>query len=229
MKPYYYRVDPDTLSGTDLDELLALGWYRMHQSVFTCSHIGLEESHRVHWLRYAVDEITDRPSHRRIRSRNRDFTVTIEDFTFIDLPHQELHQKYRAQIDFDGAWSIEECLFGESELPSVFNTKCISVYDQNRLIAAGYFDVGEKTAASILHFFDPDYSRFSLGKYLILITMDYLKANHYHYYYPGYLVQDVPKMNYKLFLGQALAQYFDPLTATWKYFVESILVNSPPQ
>src|SRR6187402_316816 len=144
----------------------------MHQSVFTCSHIGMDDPHRVHWLRYPVHEIITHHSHKRIRNRNKNFSIVIEDFNAIGTSHKELHQTYRAFIDFDGAWSIEECLFGEDmSLHNIFNTKCISIYDQGKLVAAGYFDVGTKAAASILHFYDPLYSRYSLGKFLILITI----------------------------------------------------------
>ena len=209
-----------------MDELLALGWYRMHQTIFTSSHIGVDDIYRVHWLRYAIHEIQNHSSHRRISNRNNDFRHTIEDVTTLRVDHVNLHQRYRASIDFDGAWSIEECLFGEAEADkNIYNTKCISVFDGNNLIAGGYFDVGDKAAASILHFFDPLYSRYSLGKYLILLTINYVKLNHYDYYYPGYVVEGVSKMNYKLFLGKEQAQYFDPETVGWKYFQESILTK----
>lgn len=213
-----------------MDELLALGWYRMHQSIFTSSHIGLDDIYRVHWLRYAIHEIKNHASHRRMCTRNKDFSHTIEDFTILREDHVNLYKKYRASIDFDGAWSIQESLFGEEyQVKNIYNTKCISVFDGDKLIAGGYFDVGDQTAASILHFFDPDYSRYSLGKYLILLTIDYLKSNHYEFYYPGYVVEGVSKMNYKLFLGKEEAQYFDPETVTWKYFQESILVKQPSE
>ncbi len=227
LKPYYYSVNPDVITGVELDQLLSLGWYRMHQYLFTCSHIGLEEPHRVHWLRYAINEITSRPSHRRIVHRCRNFHFVIEDFTTIRADHTELHKQYRSSIDFDGALNIMDCLFGDEETVNIFNTKSISVFDQDQLIAGGYFDVGDKAAASILHFFNPDYSRYSLGKYLILLTIDYLKFHHYEYYYPGYVVEDSPKMNYKLFLGKKEARYFDPLTVTWKHFDERILGTNP--
>ncbi len=213
-----------------MDELLALGWYRMHQTIFTSSHIGLDDIYRVHWLRYAVNEIQNHTSHRRIRNRNKDFRYTIEDFTRLRTDHINLHQRYRASIDFDGAWSIEDSLFGEADTnKNIYNTKSISVFDGNKLIAGGYFDVGDQAAASILHFFDPDYNRYSFGKYLILVTIDYLKSNHYEFYYPGYLAEGVSKMNYKLFLGKEQAQYFDPETVTWKYFEESILIKQPSE
>lgn len=225
MKPYYYSVSPESITGDELDQLLALGWYRMHQYLFTCSHLGIEEPHRVHWLRYAIREIRHHSSHRRIRNRNKNFRVTIENFTTLREDHRQLHQRYRSSIDFEGALSIEDCLFGEEITCNIFDTKCISVFDDDMLIAGGYFDVGDKASASILHFFHPHYKKYSLGKYLILITLDYLKLHGYNFYYPGYVVEGVAKMNYKLFLGKEEAQYFDPLTITWKYFEESILIR----
>jgi len=230
LRPYYYRVNPEEIGGAELDQFLALGWFRMHQYIFTASHIEQIELYRVHWLRYALHEIKNHTSHRRIRNRNKDFRYTIEDFTRLRTDHINLHQRYRASIDFDGAWRIEESLFGEADTnKNIYNTKCISVFDGDKLIAGGYFDVGDQAAASILHFFDPDYSHYSLGKYLILLTIDYLKSNHYEFYYPGYLVEGVSKMNYKLFLGKEQAQYFDPETVTWKYFEETILIIQPSE
>ena len=41
------------------------------------------------------------------------------------------------------------------------------------------------------------------------------------------MVEGVSKMNYKLFLGKAAAQYFDPELVAWKYFEESILIREP--
>jgi arginine-tRNA-protein transferase len=224
---YYNSFRPEHLTGSDLDKLLALGWYRMNQTIFTSSHVGLEEIYRVHWLRYAIHEIRTHASHRKIHNRNKNTHFTIEDFTTLRSDHQELHQRYYESIAFEGAMSIEECLFGEESTDrNIYNTKCISVFEGHQLIAGGYFDLGESAAASILHFFDPLYKRNSLGKYLILLTIDYLKSTHYHLYYPGYVVEGNSKMDYKLFLGKEAAQYFDPETVSWKYFQESILVKS---
>ena len=148
----------------------------------------------------------------------------IEDFETIRPDHQELHRRYRDSINFDGADSIQASLFGEASTDTnIFTTKCISVFDKDVLIAGGYFDVGKISAASILHFFDPEYKRFGLGKYLILVTIDYLKQQGFTLYYPGYVVEGLSKMDYKLFLGREAARYFEPETLAWKYFDERIL------
>jgi arginine-tRNA-protein transferase len=224
--PYFERLRPLELSAPVLDELLALGWYRLDQTIFTSSHVGLDDIYRVHWLRYDVKEIVAHSSHKRIYNRNRKFHFTIDDFSTIQKDHETLYAKYRAFIDFDGAGSIRECLLGEEVLDkNIYSTKCISVFDNEKLIAGGYFDLGEKSAASILHFFDPEYKKNSLGKYLILLTIDYLRENGFEFYYPGYVVEGNSKMDYKLFLGKEQAQYFDPQIVGWKYFEDRILVR----
>lgn len=229
MLPYYQSISPARLPAAQLDQLLALGWYRMHQDIFTTSHIQLGDVHRVHWLRYAVDAIVAHASHKRIRERANNFHFRIENFVLRE-EHQTLHRIYRSSIDFEGASSITDCLFGSEEItPSIYTTKTISIYDGANLIAAGYFDVGSTSAASILHFFDPAYKRFSLGKYLILLTIDWLKENQIEYYYPGYIVEGNPKMDYKLFLGKEEAHYFDPYAMDWKRVTEILPFSNQAQ
>lgn len=223
---YHDSFTPESLLGSDLDRLLELGWYRMHQSMFTTSHVDLGDLYRVHWLRYHVPSITEHRSHKRLLRKHRFFSFQIEDFNGIRADHVELHARYRASIDFDGALSIQECLFGdEPTTANIFNTKTISVFDGDRLVAGGYFDLGETTGASILNFFDPYYQHFSLGRYMILLTIQYLKEHGYDWYYPGYVVEGLSKMDYKLFLGREEAQYFDPHSLTWRKFHEEILVR----
>lgn len=226
LKPYFHSINPDSLSDSELDLFLSLGWYRMHQHIFTCSHLLQEIPYVVHWLRYPLTEIKNHPSHKRIRKRCKPFRHTIETFNEIPDTHEALYTCYRQAINFDGADSIHQCLFGETEgTQNIFKTKCISVFDGEKLIAGGYFDVGENSATSILHFFDPHYKNYSLGKYLMLLTVDYLQSAGYTFYYPGYLLAGNPKMNYKLFIGKEATQYFNPETASWPYFQESILVS----
>jgi arginine-tRNA-protein transferase len=232
LTPYYDSILPQSITPAGLDHALALGWYRMHQGIFTCSHVNLGNLYRVHWLRYRLHDIQEKASHRRIRKINQPFTFSIEDFKppAIRPDHMELHQCYRAFIDFDGANSITESLLGDDfDGSNIFNTKCISVFDRGKLIAGGYFDIGLQAGTSILHFYDPAYSRFSLGKFLILITLDYLKTQGHTLYYPGYVIQGFSKMNYKLFLGKKAAQYFEPEAMAWKHFKEEILIASADQ
>ena len=223
---YHNHFSPKTISPAELDAWLALGGYRMHQDVFTASHVVLDRIYRLHWLRYDVQSLGSHDSHRRLRRRNQSFASTITPLAGIDASHIELYQKYRASIDFDGYPTIANCLFGKGpQDDNIFQTRCLSVFASGRLIAGGYFDLGETSAASFLHYFDPDYRRHSLGKYLSLLTVEYLQASGRIWYYPGYLVQGQPKMDYKLFLGEERAQCFDPETSCWKPFNRELLVK----
>ncbi|MBL7851986.1 MAG: GNAT family N-acetyltransferase [Cyclobacteriaceae bacterium] len=222
---FHHSERPAFLSGADLDRYLASGWFRMHQEVFTTTHLfSGEEVYRVHWLRFPIAEIPDRATHRRLRRKNAGFRVAIEDFKGIRPLHEKLYSVYRASIDFEGADSVNHALFGEEEGQSnLFDTKSISVFLGDRLIAAGYLDVGHRAGASILHFYDPEFSRYSLGKYLILLSLDILREKGVEFYYPGYVVAGRGKMNYKLFLGKEVASWFDVRSRTWRPFDERIL------
>lgn len=223
---YHHSLSPDSLSGPELDKFLGIGWYRMHQNIFTTTHVVKDEFYRVHWLRYPLSEIKRHASHRRIRRRNKAFRYIIENLTGIREDHEELYKKYRESIDFDGAHSIQQCLFGEEGgEKNIYRTYAISVFDQDQLIAGGYFDVGSAAGTSILHFYDPIYKEYSLGKYLMLLTADFLGSTGYVFYYPGYVVAGSSKMDYKLFMGKEATQYFDPGSGTWKYFDGRILVR----
>jgi arginine-tRNA-protein transferase len=87
--------------------------------------------------------------------------------------------------------------------------------------------LGEKSASSQIHCYDPAYASYSLGKYLILLTLDHLKSLGHDWYYPGYVFAGNPKMNYKLFAGKEAAEYFDPETGEWQAFVEELLDDEP--
>lgn len=221
---YHKSLAPDSLPGPDLDHYLAQGWYRMHQHIFSTTHLLAEDCWRVHWLRFPLVEMKETSTHRRIRKRNQGFKVSIDEFAGIRPEHEELYGIYRGSIDFNGALSIHQSLLDEVDTNrNIFNTNCISIYDGDKLIACGYFDVGNDSSASILHFYDPGYKQYGLGKYLILLTIDYLKSNGFKFYYPGYVIAGNPKMDYKLFLGREAAYYFDPRTESWKIFEDSIL------
>lgn len=217
VEPYFDIRYPDALSGGELDQLLALGWFRMHQTIFTTSHLQREGLFRVHWLRFELEQLQVHRSHKRLRNRNRQFSAEISPLHHVPAEHEELFARYRACIDFDGAESVAGWLWGdEPHRASIYQTHCLAIRDGGKLIAGGCFDLGNDSAASILHYFDPAYARFSLGRYLMLCTLDYLRGCHYRYYYPGYVVEGDAKMDYKLFLGPEAAHYFDPEIAQWK-------------
>ncbi len=221
---YHEKLAPEVLTGTELDAYLERGWYRMQQEVFTTTHVALPDFYRVHWLRYAINRLAPRPTHRKIRNLNRRFMVSVEPFHGVTDEEEWLYQRYRSSITFDGADHIQECLLDGNDLNrNIFDTRCFQVWDADRLIAVGYLDLGQTSGAGILNFFDPDYRKYSLGKYLMLLKFDFLKSSGYQFYYPGYVVAGLSKMDYKLFLGEDVAEYFDADQQVWLPFRKELL------
>jgi len=226
---YYEVLKPIDCRGDIFDILLSLGWYPMGQSVFTTSHLFREEDSspkEVFWLRFPVPSIDNKASHRRIRNRNREFSLEFAN----PFSHREeldhLYRKYLDSVNFEGYESIEKATFGGSE-SNIYNSKAIILRDGERPISCGIFHEGETSVASVLHFYDPDYRGVSPGKYLILKTLDYCRERGFQWYYPGYIIRGNPKMDYKLFLGPDKAQYYspypDPLSGSWLSFTPDLL------
>ena len=221
---YYDVLTPPLCTGDEFDMLLSLGWYPMEQTIFTTSHLFREDGEpprRVHWLRYPVSSVKEKASHRRILRKNRVFHTELVD----PFEHSEeldsLYKEYLDSVDFDGYSTIETATFPKGGT-NIYDTKAFLVREEDRTIACGIFHCGNNAAASILHFYNPRYSRFSPGKFLILRTLDYCRRTGMEWYYPGYLIQGDPKMDYKLFLGRDTVQYYhpepDPLHGTWRPF-----------
>ena len=214
------------IRGEALDFYLAQGYYRMQQDLFTCQFVPFDgRLYTAHWLRIDLPRVAWGPEQRRLLRRNARFTAIVRPFRLTD-EYEELYARYRAAITFDAAPTIEAVLLGGAT-HNVFNTQTIELRDEGRLIAAGILDYGERTLAGILNFYDPGYHRHSLGKYLLLLKTDYARRLHLDYYYPGYLVHNYPKFDYKLFACAAATEVFDSITGQWLPFSrEAVQANS---
>ena len=214
------------IRGDALDFYLARGYYRMQQDLFTCQFVPFDgRLYTAHWLRLALPRVEWGPEQRRLLRRNARFAATVRPFRLTD-EYEELYARYRAAITFDAAPTIAAVLLGDSG-HNVFNTQIIELRDEGRLVAAGVLDYGERTLAGILNFYDPSYHRHSLGKYLLLLKTDYARRRQLDYYYPGYLVHNYPKFDYKLFACAAATEVFDSISGQWQPFSrEAVQANS---
>lgn len=224
---YSEKEMPSEVKGDILDAYLAHGWFRMRDSIFTVSHLVDYESvslHQVSWLRFQLDQVEEKKSHKKIRKKNSEFQVRYATNYQANEMHNSLFEKYVASIDFQTYPSITEALCGDDDI-NIFDTCSIEIFDGDMLIAVGIYDVGSIAAQSIMHFYDPEYSLHSLGKYLVLLTIDYLKNKNFIFYYPGYVVAGRPKFDYKLFVGEDIAYYFDPAKSDWLLFEQSRMID----
>ena len=205
------------LRGDALDYYLAQGYYRMQQDLFTCQFLPIDgDLYTVHWLRLVLAHVQFGSEQRRLLRLNERFSVTILPFQ-LTQEYEALYARYLTTVTFDAPLTVESYLLAGAK-HNVFTTNVIEVRDAGQLIAVGIFDSGQRSLAGIMNFYDPTYRRHSLGKYLMLLKIEYALSQQMHYYYPGYLVHGYPKFDYKLFACRAATEVFDCSTGRWLPF-----------
>ncbi|QJW92380.1 arginine-tRNA-protein transferase [Spirosoma taeanense] len=205
------------MKGSKLDLCLSLGYFRMHQDIFTCRYLVFDNTiFPVHWLRFVLNRVEYGPKQRRLLRSNEMFSVVVK--PFIITPEVEaLYSLYKSSVDFEAPESVRFWLLNGARYDA-FESYAVEVRDGDRLIAVGVFDNGDQSIAGIMNFYHPAYRKHSLGKYLMLQKINYARLQQKQYYYPGYIVSNYPKFDYKLFPGEAATEVFDDTKSQWLPF-----------
>ena len=202
------------VSGSILDNYLAKGFYRYRQVLFTTFYIEyLGTLYDVFWLRTDVTSVKAGSAFNKILRQNKSFTYTITRLQ-ITPEMENLFALYRKYVPFEHAQSIHDNLYGDST-NNIFESYVIKVFDGNMLIAFGCFDKGEKSIAGILNGYHPNYKKYSLGKYLILLKLKYCIQNKITYYYTGYIGIGLNYFDYKVFPDENAIQVLLHEPPTW--------------
>jgi leucyl-tRNA---protein transferase len=205
---------PLSLSGEELDRYLADGWFRMGQSIFVTNFLNFKQQfYSAIWLRLRLAECNKDRNEEKLARLNSRFTVEIKN-AFIDQEKESLFARYRKSVTFEPSTSLQALLFGRVA-HNVYNTLEVTVKDDGKLIACGFFDLGKKSAAGITSFYDPDYKKYSLGKFLIYKKIAYSRNAGYTYFYPGYFVPGYTPFDYKLKIHPSAQEFFDLASARW--------------
>jgi arginine-tRNA-protein transferase len=73
----------------------------------------------------------------------------------------------------------------------------ILYYDENKLIGIDLIDVLEDGISSIYFYYDPDYTKYSLGKLSLYNQILYAQNTNKSWIYLGYYVKECPSLSYK--------------------------------
>lgn len=205
------------MRGDKLDFWLSRGYYRMQQDLFTCRFVPFADTvYSVLWLRIVLANVQYGKDQRRLIRINEKFSVAVKPFRLSD-ELESLYAQYRSAVHFDAPDSVESCLL-DGAAHNAFDTRVIEIRDENRLIAVGIFDNGARSIAGIMNFYHPDYRKQSLGKYLMLLKINDALMQKKLYYYPGYIVSNYPKFDYKLFPCQAATEVYKDTSGEWLAF-----------
>ncbi len=218
---------PQHLTASELDDYLERGWFRMGQTIFTTQFIHFQATmYNTVWLRADLRTYKCDRTQKKLFKLNARFSVAIQTASLTD-EKEILYARYRSAVPFQPSESLDHLLFGPDEEKSIFNTYEVVVHDGDRLIAVGYFDLGQHSAAGIVSVYDPDYKKYSLGKFLIYKKMEYCQSLGMHYYYPGYFVPGYSFFNYKLDIATDVLEFFQLNTQQWKSIHEFDHVDAP--
>jgi arginyl-tRNA--protein-N-Asp/Glu arginylyltransferase len=112
----------------------------------------------------------------------------------------DLYRRYlRDQHKSDEAADVDEQRYRSFFVDS-FLGECaaeLRIYKDDLLLAVGILDVMPNALSSVYFFFDPVYSRYSLGTYGALLEIELARSKNLAYYYLGYYIAECPSMNYK--------------------------------
>ncbi|MEZ4989915.1 MAG: arginine-tRNA-protein transferase [Saprospiraceae bacterium] len=208
----------ETMSPEALDAYLAKGWYRMGQTIFTTHFLCFQQHfYSAIWVRLELADYQFGKRARKLLRRNaRQFRYEFKKGK-IDREKERLYQRYRRSFPGMLAPSLKDSLL-DGEDQNIYNSLEVAIYDGEKLIAFSFFDLGQESAASILGVYDPDYDRYSLGYYTMLLEIQYCLDQELEYYYPGYVVPGYSRFDYKLRIGDV--EYFDLASNKWEDFSE---------
>jgi leucyl-tRNA---protein transferase len=215
----------DNFKGNALDYFLSIGWYRMGASLFTTRTIhpfNNEIALPVYWLRYIVGDVNLSKKNRELIARNSSFSYQYKAFQLTE-DVIELHRLYTQNLKFTTSGSLITLL--EDLYNQVFDSIIIEVRDQGKLIAAGIFDLGSQSIAGIINIYNPEYKKYSPGKFLILLKYYFCVKNKLPYYYPGYYTPKHPIFDYKLFPDKNATEVFLPDDKLWIPYHKFVALN----
>jgi arginyl-tRNA--protein-N-Asp/Glu arginylyltransferase len=217
---------PQTLAPEQLDNYLEAGWFRMGQTIFTTNFLNFRNQfYSAIWLRVSLGEFSGDQTQQKLFKRNKKFRIEIQEAA-VTSEKEALFSLYKNVVSFNASASLHALLYGKA-LENIYHTHEVNIYDNNRLIASGFFDVGAVSAAGITSFYDPVYSKYSLGKYLIYLKINYCRQRNLQYFYPGYFVPGYAFFDYKLGIGKSALQYLQLRSAQWRPLVNFSLEDIP--
>jgi arginine-tRNA-protein transferase len=179
-----------------LDALLADGW-RHFGTHFFRYNLGFyeREIRLVIPLRVDLTSFAFSKSQRRIVGKNQDLRTVVRPIE-ITAEKEALFERHKQRFKEGVPESLNDFLsFDPACVPCKAREVC--VYDNEKLLAASFFDVGERAISGVYAMFEPTETGRSLGIYTMLLEIEYALANGKTFYYQGYAYEGNSFYDYK--------------------------------
>lgn len=214
---------PRKLSAKRLDRYLAGGWFRSSNGLFR-NHILCLDGQLCTVVNIRLPLVNHRfkKSHQRLLKKAENFRVEIGPLKLCTQMEELYHHTKKR---FKGFVFPELSSFLYDSLNrKIFSSYQVKVYDNEVLVAASVFDLGESGCMSVLGLYDPRYKAVSPGILTMLLEVQWANENGFKYYYPGYVLDESNTFDYKLSLGDY--QYLSK-SKRWIKDYQRILDDSP--
>ena len=128
-------------------------------------------------------------------NKNRDLRTVVRPIE-ITTEKESLFERHRRRFKDGVPDSLYDFLSADAaRVPC--EAKEVCVYEDEKLLAASFFDVGEKSISGVYAMFEPSDARRSLGIYTMLSEIEYAIANEKKFYYQGYAYEGNSFYDYK--------------------------------
>ncbi len=151
-------------------------------------------------LRIDVKNFRFSKSQRRVFKKNKDTKIIIRRPS-ITKEHLELYEKYHIYMEEKKGWEYipitpenYKDLYMEG---ASFYGKEVLYFIDGKLVGVDLIDFLEDGISAIYFFYDPDYAKYSLGKYSLLKEIEFAKKLDLDWIYLGYAVKNCNSLNYK--------------------------------
>ena len=188
-------VDPNSPIDNDLyNQLTLLGFRRSGQHLY---RPNCAQCQACIPIRIPIAEYTPSKRFKRILNKNKDLTVNCKK-AYFNSTHYALFEKYIEQRHKDGdMYPATPSQYRNFLIDTCVNTYFYEFYLDSQLICISVIDHLPDDLSAIYTFFDPDYSKRSLGSFAILWQIENARQLNNRFLYLGYWVKQCPKMNYK--------------------------------
>ncbi|MFN8282531.1 MAG: hypothetical protein U0U67_04915 [Chitinophagales bacterium] len=215
--PLEYHFPNKEVEPENLDKFLADGYFRTGNYLLR-TRVLYYEKDILNTLHIRIDLANHRVPKRLQKKINRNnliFTHTIQPFKITE-EKERLYQLHRKRFSGNNSPTLSAFMY-DNYNKEIFNTFEINIYHEQNLIGYCIFDVGNNSMASILGIYHPDFSKYSIGIYSMVLELEYAKTYGLKYYYPGYVAYEPSKFNYKLKISETV-EFYDWFTKKWISF-----------
>ncbi|MEX0811304.1 MAG: hypothetical protein WD048_03740 [Chitinophagales bacterium] len=204
----FQSYHPVQFNAQMLDKLLSQGWFRGGNVMYQSKMLCLDEAvYSVVNIRSNLSVYSFPKRMRKLLNKNKkQFSYHIQPLEQITSEMEKLYQEQSQKFKGFVHSNLENYLF-EGMQHNFFNTYELTVFEGNRLVAVSFFDMGDRSFASLLGLYDQAYKKYSLGIFTMLLEIEYALELDYEYYYPGYVFRGSNIFDYKLKIGQI--EYYD--------------------